>query len=356
MGRKSAKDIKALIEADRLFKAKLDSIGVKVDDFIEASEETKKANLNELYDAFKKKNEGLPDVPPSPDNPPEPPQPMANVDKFGIPYFHATKANGFNYEMSNDPQNDEAMDHVDTEFTVANGVITMKPAGPTSFGVGRNIRKFKDSIGGCGMSFRETAKRGFAAFADDVRDLEFKCLMDIKGIGSHGFSISTTTGHHDSSSKPCCQGFAYMFNVDTASNPVQFRFRKEMWHVNYENSPEGQFTHPDINFKLDGHGYIGIGICRYNKKNDDKPENDSVILEGYFNPDPEKDIKNWIMIKRIEDKKGNGWGTSGDQCDGDKDQVGTWSNAQNRLKTNATSGSIDFKAISFREIDPTLDK
>jgi hypothetical protein len=311
-------------------------------------------------DIFKQINEETPElvqkVTFKPKDITPPPEPTGNVDKFGIPHFHASKANGFNYEMSNDPQNDEAMDHVDTEFTVANGVITMKPNGPTSFGVGRNIRKFKDSLGGCGMSFRETAKRGFAAFADDVRDLEFKCLMDIKGIGSHGFSISTTTGHHDSSSKPCCQGFAYMFNVDTASNPVQFRFRKEMWHVNYENSPEGQFTHPKCNFKLDGHGYIGIGICRYNKKNDDKPENDSVILEGYFNPNPEADIKNWIMIKRIEDKKGNGWGTSGDQCDGDKDQVGTWSNAQNRLKTNATSGSIDFKAISFREIDPTLDK
>ncbi len=65
MGRKSAKDIKALIEQDKQFKAKLDEMGIKVDEFITASDETKKATLNELYDAFKKKNEGLPDESPS---------------------------------------------------------------------------------------------------------------------------------------------------------------------------------------------------------------------------------------------------------------------------------------------------
>lgn len=72
MGRKSAKDIKALIEADKLFKAKLDSIGVKVDDFIAASDETKKANLNELYADWKRRNEGLPDIPPEPTPEPTP--------------------------------------------------------------------------------------------------------------------------------------------------------------------------------------------------------------------------------------------------------------------------------------------
>lgn len=58
MGNKSANDIKALIEADKTFKAKLDAIGVKVDEFIAASDETKKANWNELYEEFKKKNQG----------------------------------------------------------------------------------------------------------------------------------------------------------------------------------------------------------------------------------------------------------------------------------------------------------
>ena len=55
MARKTAKDIKALIEADKQFKTKLDSLNIKVDDFIAASDETKKATSNDLYDEFRKK-------------------------------------------------------------------------------------------------------------------------------------------------------------------------------------------------------------------------------------------------------------------------------------------------------------
>jgi hypothetical protein len=285
------------------------------------------------------------------DNDIEPPT-GDNMDKFGIPFFHKSKPNGYFLEQGMTPQSQPGFDHIDTEFTVNGDVITMKPNGPTSFGVGRNINGFKDAIDGCAMSFKKTAERGYSYKPDDVRDLEFKCLMNVKGIGAHGISISACTGHHDSAHKPCCQGFAYMFNVEVSTNPADFRFRKEMWHVDYSTSPEGNFNHPQANFKIDGHGYVGIGVCRYNKQN--PGAEDSVILEGWFNPDPIKDIKNWILIKRIEDKKGNGWGSTGDQCDGDKDQVGTWSGPQNRLKTNATSGSIDFKAISFREIVPEL--
>jgi hypothetical protein len=252
------------------------------------------------------------------------------------------------------------MDHVDKEFTVMNGVITMKPAGPTSFGVGKNIRAFKDSIGGCKMNMKETAIRGFAFLPNDVRDLEYKVLAAIRNIGNHGMSISVCTGHHDSGGSfkskdgkdtVCCQGCAYMFNLDTQSKPMKMRFEKEQWHVNYVTSPEGWFTHPELDFKPDGHGYIGICICRYNKPVDNNPEHDHVVLEAYVCPNPEQDLTHWIMVKKIEDYTGRGWGDKGDYCPGGaKDQALTWSNAQNRLKTNATSGSIDFKCLSFREI------
>lgn len=277
-----------------------------------------------------------------------PPQPTGDVDKWGIPFFHKSKANGFFYEMSDNPQNDTALNFVN--ITANGGVLTMHPNGPTSFGIGKNIKGFKDSIGGCQMNFKETAARGYAYKPDDVRDLEFKTLANIKGIGDHGFSISCCTGHHKSGSGNCAQGFSYMFNVDVAAGKAEFRFRKEMSHVNYFNSPEGWFTDPIADFKLDGHGWFGFGVCRYNVGSD------SVALEGWFNPNPETDLKNWKMIKRIVDKPGNGWGKGGKEFGGDDDQVGTWSNAQNRLKTNASAGTIDFKAISFREIDPSLDK
>lgn len=266
--------------------------------------------------------------------------------------------------MSNDPQNDTAMDHVDKEFTVNNGVITMRPAGPTSFGVGKNIRTFQDSIGGCKMNFKETAIRGFAFRPDDVRDMEYKVIMTVKGIGDHGISISVRTGHHDSGGSfkhgkdtVCCQGSAYMFNIDIQAKPMKMRFEKEQWHVNYVTSPEGWFTHPDIDFKVDGYGKLGIGICAYNKPVDSNPEHDHVVLEAWVCPKPNQDLTNWIMVKKIEDFTGRGWGDKGDYCPGGaKDHAITWSNAQNRLKTNATSGTIDFEKLTFREIVPELVK
>lgn len=277
---------------------------------------------------------------------------MTEQDKWDNPFFHKSKRNGYFYEMSNDPINDSGMDHLDKVFTVSDGIITMKPNGATSFGVGKNVRGFKDSIGGCDMNFEDTAKRGFAYKPDDVRDLEFKCLMQIDGLDDSGFSISACTGHHDSNDKPCCQGFAYMFNLDPDkddNNRARFRFRKEMYHVKYFNSPEGWFKHPSVNFQVDGHGWFGFGFCRYNVGND------SVALEGWFNPNPEEDTKNWKMLKKIVDKPGNGWGKNIKRCGGAIDQVGTWSNVQNRLKTNSKKGTIQFKQISLREIDPNLD-
>ena len=50
-----------------------------------------------------------------------------------------------------------------------------------------------------------------------------------------------------------------------------------------------------------------------------------------------------------------GWGKNIKRCGGAIDQVGTWSNVQNRLKTNSKKGTIQFKQISLREIDPNLD-
>jgi len=250
--------------------------------------------------------------------------------------------------MEDNPQSSNYVDWPDEMDFPGGGVVVMNPNGPTDFGIGKYAASFTDSIGGCDMSFTDTAARGYAYKADDPRDVEYKFICTFEGIDpGNGMSISARTGHHTSDN--CCQGFAYMFNVDPNTNPAEFRFRKEMWHVSYHDSPEGHFTHPVANFKLVGHGKVGMGFVIYNKPN----TTDRVVLEGWFNPNPTADITNWTMVKRIEDFPGNNWGNDGGQCDGDSDQVGTWSGPQNRTKTNSTSGSVTFEKISFREIDPT---
>ena len=277
------------------------------------------------------------------------PGPVEGKDKWNIPFFHKSKPNGLFYEMSDDPKNDQYLEELDDHYTVSNGVITMKPDGPTSIGVGKYIRSFENDIGPASMKHSELEQKGYMYKQDDVRDLEYKCVMRIKGIGENGFSMSSTTGrHHDD---PDCRGFAYMFNIeDPSGNPPTFRFRKEQWHVHYVNSPEGIWTNKDVvPMALDGADWFGYGFCRYNSQ-----DNKKVYLEAWICP-PGKDVTvkdNWKLLKRVVDFNGHGWGDAGDKCGGVKDQFGPWSGPQNRLKTNATSGTVEFKCISFREIDP----
>jgi hypothetical protein len=278
------------------------------------------------------------------------------TDKFGNPYFYPSKPGGHNFEMSDNPKNDNDIEGLDSDFSISGNIITMKCNGATSFSVGKNSRGFNNSIGGCKMDFTATAKRGYAYKADDVRDLEFKCWMRIPNnlsSGHDGFSMSSCTGHHSASN--CCQGFAYMGSMEGInSNPTKFRFRKETTHPNYQDSSEGIWSHSKCNFKVAGHGWIGFGFCRYNKPVDGgtSPQDDHVILEIWFNPDPTNAPEDWTMLKRTEDKPGRGWTSNKNACNGDSDQIGVWSNAHNRLKSNSTSGTIQFTNISFREIDP----
>ena len=230
-------------------------------------------------------------------------------------------------------------------------VITMKPDGPTSLGVGKYVRTYQSDIGGADMKFSDLEQRGYMYKQDDVRDLEYKCIMKIQGLGEHGFSMSSTTGRH--SEDPDCRGFAYMFNIeDPSASPVTFRFRKEMWHVSYHDSPEGVWTSEFVPSKLDGADWFGFGFCRYNS-----PDNKKVNLEAYLCP-PGADYtkrENWKLLKKIVDFTGNKWGNDGNTCNGAPDQAGVWSGPQNRLKTNAVGGTVQFKCITFREIDPSLD-
>jgi hypothetical protein len=119
-----------------------------------------------------------------------------------------------------------------------------------------------------------------------------------------------------------------------------------MWHVSYHPSPEGEFDIPGIS---DDNVWVGLGFVRYNKPG----KNNTVVLEFWANVHPDSDIADWKLIKKIEDRPGNGWGDDGDDCGGDKDQVITWSGPKNRFKTNANSGTVKAKMLSLREIDPS---
>ena len=115
--------------------------------------------------------------------------------------------------MEDNPENSNYADWPAEVSFGGDGSFVMEPQGATDWGIGKNITSFTDSIGGCDMDFADTAARGYAFRADDVRDFEFKFIAQFDGIASgNDLSISARTGHH--TGDDCCQGFAYMWGYD----------------------------------------------------------------------------------------------------------------------------------------------
>src|SRR6476659_3741842 len=251
------------------------------------------------------------------------------VDKLGIPLLYPSKSGGFEWFQLDDIANDEHF-HPDGMTSSGGGSFTIHFSGPTSPDIFTD-RSFENtnSIGGCNMDFAQTASRGYIYKPNDPRDVELKVIVNIQSGKDGGLSISGNTGRHSGSG--CCSGFDYMINMQYLDDPAIFRFRKEMWHVSYHTDPvTGEFTLPDVNFKLQGHGNIGVGFIRYNKKDGVSSGKDSVVIELWMNLDPDNNPENWKMMKRTEDK--GGWGNDGDKCNGAKDQIGTWGGPKYRIK------------------------
>ncbi len=285
-------------------------------------------------------------------------------DKWGHPFFYpSAKTAGitgtgtpFFYQQSDDVTNDSVFNDEGHVSNSSGGVWTMSTSGPDAVQIGKNSTT-ADDIGGCSMNFEQTAARGYAYKADDPRDIELKFLVKFVDSGSdNGFAIEGPTGPHSGSG--CCSGFCYKLDIQYRPSTPIFRFRKEMYHVSNSDDPKtgGEFTSSVLPFQLLGHDdWIGVAWVRYNRAGgatSGHNTDDSVVLEFWANPDPASNINNWQLIKRTEDT-GN-WGNDGDQCNGDSDQIGSWSNMKFRLKSNDSSGEFQFKNLSLREIDPTL--
>ena len=198
-------------------------------------------------------------------------------------------------------------------------------------------------------NFREDEKDGMLRLGketddcelidEDTGEWEFPYLSD-----GDGLALSGPTGHHSGGESHGCEGFAYMVDGQFESDPPTFRFRKEMYHVNYDTDPKtGTWSHPLVPDRVsDSNNWYGYGWVRYNRKDGAKGTghntDDSVVCECWWNPDPEADPTNWVMLKRTEDK--GGWGDGGESCDGDEDQIGVWTNIQFRFKSSSSDFSL----------------
>ena len=285
------------------------------------------------------------------------------VDRWGLKFLYPTKktagitnaGTGFFWEQSDDIEKDSYFSGEGHVTNSSGGQFTMSTSGPDAVQIAKNDCCAQTEIGGCSMDFAKSAQRGYSYKADDPRDIELTILVKYVSSGSdNGFAIEGPTGGHSSSG--CCSGNCYKADIQYRPSTPLFRFRKEMWHVDNTDDPTtgASNTHAKFNFQLLGHStFVGFKWVRYNVPNGalaGHNTTDSVKLELWGNIHPDTDPTDWFKVLETEDK--GGWGSSGGQCNGDKDQIGSFSAPKFRLKSNDSSGEFQFKHISLREIDP----
>jgi len=228
------------------------------------------------------------------------------LDKFGIPFIYPTKktaglsgtGSGFFWQQSNNIHDDDDYE----------GDAMLR------------LGKEHDDV---------------QVIDEDTGEWEFPYLTD-----GDGLDMSGPTGHHTGGVTHGCQGFTYMCDTNLMGANPSFRFRKETYHVQYNDHPDGEFTHPSATGPAINN-WKGMCWVSYNKKDGRSPGKDSRICEVWWNNNPTADLTNWVMLKRVEDKGAGvtNWGVPA-TCDGDDYQVGTWSNIQFRFKSSSSDFSL----------------
>lgn len=222
-------------------------------------------------------------------------------DKWGIPFFYATaddagvsgEGNGFFWQQNN------------------------------------NIREDQDD----GMVRLGKESDDVEVINSSTGEFEFPFAS-----GADYFCMEVRQGHKSGGETHGCEGACYIFNVNITTTPATFYYQKQLYHggSKFIDPNSGTTGHPTVTEDVVGSGWKGMAAVIYNKENGRASGKHSAILETWWNEDPVADIKNWVKVKTTEDK--GGWGNDGDSCDGDDDQVITWSNVQFRFK----SGTPDF--------------
>jgi len=232
----------------------------------------------------------------------------------------------------------------------------VEPVGPDEYEAGDNgqvrltvtpVAGYSEvGIGGCDQDFAESIERGFSVTKDDWTNIEmvgyFKCSSF--SPSDNRLILKGPTNQHPSNSSPCCQGFSYGARLSW-DNPTVSSFFKEMYHVNYFTKNEKELSSIG---NLKTGNWFGFAYCNYEitLQNGNKARK----LEQYV--DPNGDGSGWIKTNEIIDQ--GGWGSGGDECGGDDDQILNFGASRAMWRWDATGGTdLTFKWLSCREINPT---
>jgi len=171
----------------------------------------------------------------------------------------------------------------------------------------------------------------------DWKNVEITIYVKVLSASGGGDEISLVSRsvRHSTNVHEGCGGSSYHNNIDFTNG--KFKFKKEMWHVNYDIKPYSGITIGSTMNK-----WIGFKGIVYNL-----PDG-SVKLESYIDKD---NNNNWQKATELVDK-GN-WGDDMTHCDARTQGAAiTWGSPMIIFKSNGVT--YDFKKFSVRQIVPPI--
>jgi F5/8 type C domain len=183
--------------------------------------------------------------------------------------------------------------------------------------------------------YSKLAQAGYFYKPSDWKNIEITIYVKVLSTSGGGDEISLVSRsvRHSTNVQEGCGGSSYHNNIDFTNG--KFKFKKEMWHVNYDIKP---YTGITIGSTMNK--WIGFKGIVYNL-----PDG-SVKLESYVDKD---NNNNWQKATEFVDK-GN-WGDDMTHCNARTDGAAiTWGSPMIIFKSNGVT--YDFKNFSVRQIVP----
>jgi hypothetical protein len=260
-------------------------------------------------------------------------------DKFGVLEIYPTASGGqtwfFNPMAPADGQFDENGAGITKN---SDGSWHVEPGTTRMLAFTKNSGILSDDVRGnlTTYDYSELAKTGYWYAPQDWKNVEITGYFKVTNImksGGEEISVVSRGIRHDDDVYDGCGGASYHNNIDVEKG--QFRFKKEMYHVNYDTSP-----HTGINISSVMNKWFGFKGIVYNL-----PDG-NIKLETFVDKD---NNNHWEKAAEMIDK--GDWGDDMIHCNaptpGEKI---TWGSPEIIYKTNEKA--FDFQKLSVREIIP----
>jgi hypothetical protein len=269
-------------------------------------------------------------------DPPSPPPPSPGPGTDGIKQVYPTAEGGENWFFNPDNPDDGQFDpngadiskNADGSWHVDPGTTRMlaftKSAGLLSNDARGNLPTY---------DYSELAQIGHWYKPTDWKNTEMTGYFKVTSTkAGDGISFVTRSVRHNEAVADGCGGSSYHNNIRFEGTS---QYKKEQWHVNYDNLPPTKNGIGSIMNK-----WVGFKGVVYNLPNG------NVKLESYVDKNNNNE---WEKVHELTDS-GN-WGDDMTHCNADKNgaQI-TWGSPMIIFKS--TGVTYDFKKLSMREIVP----